>query len=109
VPLISLIIGYSFTVDRRTMRDSVLTIGLRVPVILGLGFLIERILLFRVLSLAPLYRGALITMFLLPPPFVYTLFLRPHDEEDGAYLATTYSLHTLLSILLFIVIVPLVI
>lgn len=106
VPLISIIIGYSFTVHRSTLRDSLLTIVLRVPVTLGLAFVVERFMLRGLLSLSPMYRSALVAMFLLPPPFVYTLFLRPHDEENAAYLSTTYSLHTLLSIALFIVIVP---
>lgn len=106
MPLISIIIGYSFTVHRSTLRDSLLTIVLRVPVTLGLAFIVERFILRGLLSLSPIYRSALVAMFLLPPPFVYTLFLQPHDEENAAYLSTTYSLHTLLSIVLFIVIVP---
>jgi predicted permease len=108
VPLISIIIGYSFTVDRSTLKHSLLTILLRVPLTLVLAFFLERIVLFRVLSLDSMYRGAFMTMFLLPPPFVYTLFLRPHDDDNASYLATTYSLHTLVSIVLFIFIVPMI-
>lgn len=106
VPLISIIIGYGFTVDRRTLRDSLLTILLRVPATLGLAFFLDRFLLRNILFFTPMYQAAFITMFLLPPPFVYTLFLHPQDEENAEYLATTYSLHTLLSIALFIIVVP---
>lgn len=108
VPLISIIIGYSFTVHRSTLGQSLLTIMLRLPVILGLGFLIELLLLRGVLGLPLIYRRALVTMFLLPPPFVYPLFLRSGDQENAAYLSTTFSLHTAISIVLFILIVPLV-
>lgn len=61
-----------------------------------------------VLELSIMYRRALVTMFLRPPPFVYPLFLRFGDEENAVYLSTFFSLHTVVSVLLFIMLVSLI-
>ena len=41
-------------------------------------------------------------MFILPPPFVYTLLLREGDEESRLYVSSTLSHHTVVLLQAFI-------
>jgi predicted permease len=54
---------------------------------------------------APLF-WAIILMFLLPPPFVLSVFVR--DEKEGAFVSATLSIYTLFSLAAFAVITVIV-
>jgi hypothetical protein len=47
-----------------------------------------------------IYRYALLVMFLTPPPFVVTIYMRPNDTVNADYVDNTLSLDTLISILM---------
>jgi predicted permease len=100
-PLICLAIGHDFSVDRRALRLSGITTGARLGILAPLGILLGRVFLRRALGLGPLYERALLTMFILPPPFVYALFLAERDDESRLYVSGTLSLHTAVSLFTF--------
>jgi hypothetical protein len=66
-----------------------------------LGILLGRVFLRRAPGLCHLYERALLTMFILPPPFVYALFLGERDKESRLYVSGTLSPQTAVSLLAF--------
>ena len=104
VPLICLVIGYELKIDFNTARLSAKTIIIRKILLLFLAFFINKVIFAHILHLQPIYEYALLTMFILPPPFVITLFLRENDKENQQYVVNTLSLSTLVSVVVFIVV-----
>jgi predicted permease len=102
MPLICLAIGHDFSVDRRALRLAGITTGARLVILTFLGFGLGRFFLRHALGLGPLYERALLTMFILPPPFIYTLFLNERDEGSRLYVSSTLSLHTAVSLFAFL-------
>jgi hypothetical protein len=49
-----------------------------------------------------MYRYAMMVMFLTPPPFVISIFMKQDDKPNMDYVANTLSLDTVVSILLII-------
>jgi predicted permease len=105
VPLICLVIGYELKVDFGTLRLSAQTIVIRKILLLSFAILINKVVFIRILHLDPLYEYALLTMFILPPPFVISLFLKNNDVDNQQYVVNTLSLSTVVSIVLFIIVV----
>jgi len=102
VPLICLVIGYELTLDFRTLRLSLQTIIIRKILLVIFALLINKILFVNMLRLDPMYEYALLTMFVLPPPFVIAVFMREGHPEDQQYVVGTLSLSTVVSILVFL-------
>lgn len=102
MPLICIAIGYELSIEPRTLKLTLLTILLRIVPQVCIALLINKLLFVSILDLDIMYQRALLTMFLLPPPFVYTLFLKEGDRENQRYLSSTLSLHTVVSVILFI-------
>lgn len=104
VPLICLVIGYELKFDFHSARLSMKTIIIRKILLILFALLMNKVIFVRILHLAPIYEYALLTMFLMPPPFVIALFLKEDDQESQQYVVNTLSLSTIVSIGLFIVI-----
>jgi len=104
VPVICLVIGYEFQLDVKTLRLAALTILARTTLLLGLALLINKIIFAHFLQIDPLYEYALLTMFVLPPPFVIALFLKDDDTANRQYVINTLSLSTIVSLIVFIVV-----
>lgn len=104
VPLICIVIGYELKLDFQTLRLSAQTILIRTVLLLGFALAINKILFVRILHLGPMYEYALLTMFVLPPPFVMSLFLKEEDQANQHYVVNTLSLSTLVSLVVFIVV-----
>jgi predicted permease len=67
---------------------------------LGLALLINHFLIDRLLGMDTIYRYALLVMFLTPPPYVVTIYMRPNDKVNADYVDNTLSLDTLVSIVM---------
>lgn len=104
VPLICLVIGYELKLDFSTLRLSLQTIILRKICLIVFAVLINKLVLVRLLGLDPMYEYALLTMFILPPPFVISLFLRENDQDNQHYVVNTLSLSTVVSIGVFLLV-----
>lgn len=102
VPLICLTLGYEFRVDVDIARIALKTIAIRSALLIGLVFLLNKVVFVRLLGLDYMYEYAALTMFLLPPPFVIALFLKDDDHANRHYVVNTLSLSTLVSLLLFL-------
>ncbi len=99
-PLIALSIGYGIHIKKEGLSWSLKTIMVRKLVLLGLALLINHFLIDRLLGMDTIYRYALLVMFLTPPPYVVTIYMRPNDKVNADYVDNTLSLDTLVSIVM---------
>lgn len=102
VPLICIVIGYELKLTFNGIKLPLMTITLRLASLAVLGLLISNLILKGYLSLDSIYTKALITMFILPPPFVTPIFMGD-DRENMQYVLTTISLNIMITLVLFII------
>lgn len=103
-PLIALIIGYEMQLQRGQLREPLKTIGLRLLFWLPIGLAISAVLIDRVLGFDRGFQAAVLTMIILPPPFVIPLFIPEADRANRAYVVNTLSLATVVTLFAFAVV-----
>jgi len=96
--LILLVVGYQLKVSRRLMKPVLRTLGLRLAVMAGVMALVSAVL-FAIVPYDKMLMMALMLQYTLPAPFIIPLFAAL--GEDGEYVATTLSMGTLLTVVLF--------
>jgi malate permease and related proteins len=103
VPLILLIIGYGISFEARALKRVLGLILLRLGILVPLVLLLNIYLIRGTLKLEPIFEAALFSLFVLPPPFIIPLYLRPGlGDDERAYINTALTVYTLISIFLFI-------
>ncbi len=65
--------------------------------------MINSVIVESLLQLDRIYSYAMMVMFLTPPPFVISIFMKQRDKENMDYVANTLSLDTVVSIIFIIV------
>ena len=105
VPLISFSLGYELILSFKDLGMSLKLVLPRVTVLLIIALIIDKFLLRDLLSLDPVFRAALFTMFILPPPFIIPLFLKDDDTYNKQFVLNTLSLYTVVSLLLFLIVI----
>ncbi|AEV27963.1 putative permease [Sphaerochaeta pleomorpha str. Grapes] len=103
VPLIAISIGYGIHIKRAGLALSVKTILFRKIVLFVLALAINYFIVDGLLNMDSIYRYAVLVMFLTPPPFVITIYMRQGDKANADYVDNTLSLDTLFSILLVMI------
>ena len=107
VPLISVALGYELIVSLKDLGMSLKLVLPRVLVLLVLAMLVDKFIFRDLLNLDPIFRAALFTMFSLPPPFIIPLYLKEDDSYNKQFVLNTLSLYTVVSLLLFLVVITL--
>lgn len=97
--LILLIVGYELRFDRALLRPVFKTVGLRLAVMLPL-LALSALLIFAVIPFEKPLFVALLLAYALPAPFILPLYAT--DPAHKAYISTTLSIQTLVSLLLFV-------
>ncbi len=100
-PLIGLIIGYEVGLERRHLSWPLRTVGLRLLVWVPIGVLLSFFLLNRLFPGDRTMQAAVLTLFVLPPPFVIPLYMGQAAEQDHVYVVNTLSLATLVTMVAF--------
>ncbi len=103
-PLICIVIGFELKFAGGKLGDSIKTIAIRTALLVAAAVLLNRFFLRGALGLSPLHEYALMTMFVLPPPFVISVFMDEKDTKNNHYVANTLSLNTLVSVGMFIIV-----
>ncbi|MCK9286486.1 MAG: AEC family transporter [Sphaerochaetaceae bacterium] len=98
VPLIAITIGYGIHIKKDLIGKSLKTIVVRRVVLTILALLINYLVVDTLLGMDKMYEIALMTMFLTPPPFVISIYMRTDEKEQSDYVDNTLSLDTLVSI-----------
>lgn len=102
VPLILLVVGYGSRLTRDGVRSALPLVATRMVITITLALLIGWLVFDRVLGLDPIYRHALFTLMVLPPPFIVPLFIPASRRDDLAYVNNVLSLSSLCSIAAFV-------
>jgi malate permease and related proteins len=102
VPLISLMIGYELSFRKEGIIWAVKTVLFRKVLLFLLALAVNRIFIRGIMGLERIYEFALFTMFLLPPPFVISIYMKQEDKEALDYVNNTLSLSTVVSVLFII-------
>jgi malate permease and related proteins len=102
-PLIAIVIGYSTRLRRGSLGWPVRTVAVRLAVWVPLAIVFDRLVVEGVLGLDPLFGAAVMTMAILPPPFVIPIVMgsRPDDEGQRGYVSDTLSLATVVTMIAF--------
>jgi malate permease and related proteins len=103
-PLIALIIGYEMQLQRDRLGAPFKTIGVRLLYWLPIGLLISVVLIDQVLQLDRGFQAAVLTMIILPPPFVIPLFIPEADRSNRTYVVNTLSLATVVTLFAFAIV-----
>jgi len=103
MPLICVVIGYELEIDRSSIGFPLATIAIRTVLLVLIAIGLNAFLITRVLHLPPMYERAVLTMFILPPPFVIPLFMQQEDRENMRYVTNTLSVGTIASAGVFVV------
>jgi predicted permease len=103
-PLIAIVLGYSTSLRTGALRDPVRSVAVRLPIWVALGLAFDLLVVRGLLGLDRLFGAAVLTMAILPPPFVVPLYMAravgpgiEHDPEHD-YTVNTLSLATLVTL-----------
>ena len=72
-PLIAIVLGYSTSLRLDALRDPARTLAVRLPIWIGLALVFNIVVIDGLLGLDRLFQAAVMTMAILPPPFVVPL------------------------------------
>ena len=114
-PLIAVVIGYSTRLRPGALGRPARTVAVRLAVWVPLGIAFDLIIVEGVLGLDRLFGAAVMTMAILPPPFVIPLYMGSREEDSGGrgdlagiddaadrdYVADTLSLATVVTLVAF--------
>ena len=97
-PLVALVIGYELTLRAGALAKPVRTVAVRLLIWLPFGLALSIFVVGRLLGLDEEFQAAVLTMVLLPPPFVIPMFMARATEEDANYVVNTLTLATLVTL-----------
>lgn len=101
IPLILMIIGYGLKLNRTGVKEALPVVVIRLVILIPLALLVNAALIRGILQLSPTFEAALFTLFILPPPFIVPLYVRPDLDEEKRYINNVLTLYTIVSIIIF--------
>ena len=99
--LVLLVVGYELDLDKSLLRPVAVTVAARLA-IMAVLLAVTSFVIFRLVPYDKGLQIALMILYALPAPFIIPLFADVGDE--GKYISTSLSVHTICTILLFIAI-----
>lgn len=103
IPTILIIIGYGMGLSVRGIRDAMGVVLSRLLLLIPLALLVNVFLVRRLLDLDPAFEAAVFTFFVLPPPYIVPLFMKPGIEDEKTYVNNVLSVYTVFSLVIFVV------
>ena len=100
--IVLLMVGYELKLKAELLVPVFKTIVLRL-VVMGILLAANSLIIFHIFPFDKNLEIALMVLYALPAPFIIPIFANVGD--DGEYISTTLSLHTLVTVLLFAAIV----
>ena len=100
--VVLLMVGYELNLKNELFQPVLKTIVLRL-VIMGALLLVSNLVIFRIFPFDKELEIALMVLYALPAPFIIPIF--SDVGKDGEYVATTLSVHTLVTVALYAAIV----
>jgi predicted permease len=104
VPLILIIVGHGIKINQAGLGKAAAVVALRLGILIPLALVLDNFLIKEYLQLERLFGIALVTLLILPPPFILPLYTREDlDVEENQYINNVLALHTVVSIIIFLV------
>ncbi len=103
-PLIALVIGYEVRLQRGALALPARATAIRLVFWVPVGLLLIALVVNTLLGGDPLFRAAVMTMFVLPAPFVAPLFMGRAPEDERTFVVNTLSLMTLVTLVAFTIV-----
>lgn len=103
VPMITITIGWSLAIEANVLAKSLVTIAVRKAIGLPLALLFNHYIIIGLLKMEPIFAQAMLVMVLCPPPFVIAAYMSQDDQQESAYVNTTLSVDTVVSIVLVMI------
>ncbi len=100
-PLIALVIGYEVRLQRGALLKPAKAIALRLLFWAPAGLLVNALVVRPLFGADLILQAAVMTMFVLPPPFVIPLFMSKADQEERTFVVNTLSLASLVTLVAF--------
>lgn len=106
IPLILITVGYGMKIDRSEIGEALPTVLFRLAVVLFIALVINPVVV-RLAELPEIFRHALFTFLILPPPYIVPLYIKRTETKDLVFSNNVLSLYTILSIVVFLIYVAL--
>ncbi len=103
-PLIGLVIGYEVRLQQGALARPAQAIALRLAFWVPVGLLLNALVIRPLFAGDLLLQAAVMTMFVLPPPFVIPLYMGRVSQEERTFVVNTLSLATLVTLVAFTVV-----
>ncbi len=102
IPLILLVVGYGIHFQKSFLKDLPVLLIARLVVLIPMAFL-GGIFMDKVLGLDEVFKVALFTLFILPPPFIIPIYIPQHCKKERLYVNNSLTSYTIISIIIFII------
>jgi predicted permease len=102
-PIILLMVGYEIHITMDNLKPSLSVVFLRLGMLVPFALLLNHFVLDGALGLSSNFQAAFFTLLILPPPFIIPIFMKEGLDEEKAFINNALMLHTVASIILFIV------
>ena len=102
IPLILLVVGYGIHFQKNFLKDLPVLLIARLVVLIPMAFL-GGIFMDKVLGLDEVFKVALFTLFILPPPFIIPIYIPQHCKKERLYVNNSLTSYTIISIVIFII------
>ena len=103
-PLVAIVIGYEMHLLPGAFWKPALAVGIRLLLWVPVGLLLNYWIIDRLLNLDTGFQAAVLTMFVLPPPFVIPLFMTSSEKEDRDFVLNSLTLATFVTIIAFTIV-----
>lgn len=103
-PLVALIIGYEMRLQKGDLAGPLRSIAIRMAFWVPFALLLSYGVIDRWLNLEKGFQAAVMTMFVLPPPFVIPIFMKENRQDEQAYVVNSLSLATLVTLFAFAIV-----
>jgi malate permease and related proteins len=103
-PLVAIVIGYEMHLQPGTFWKPGLAIFIRLFFWVPIGLLLNYLIIDQMLNLDSGFQAAVLTMFILPPPFVIPLFMSSAEREDRDFVLNSLTIATLVTIFAFTIV-----
>ncbi len=98
MPLIALSIGYGIRITKESLGSALKTIAARKAVLIVFAVVINLLIVRLALQMDRIYEMAVLLMFLMPSPFIVSIYIDDKKKNLVDYVDTTLSLDSVISI-----------
>ncbi|MCB0201578.1 MAG: hypothetical protein KDI03_16055, partial [Anaerolineae bacterium] len=100
-PLVAIAIGYELQLRAGEIGRPLRTIAVRLLIWVPAGVAFSLLVVGRLLNLDPAFQAAVLTMAILPPPFVIPLFMPNAEEADVNFVVNALTLAILVTLVAY--------